>query len=261
VARFCSHSLGAIGLAGDPASPIHRLDPRAKIIGFLGVTFVAVSTPLGQWPVYLACGAMLALLAAAARIPPREIWRRSRVVIPLVLFVAVFLPFVRSGGEEYGLGPISVSAEGLRTFGEVAAKATLGTVSAVLLGATTTFPAVLRGLERLRVPRVFTLIAAFMYRYLFVIVDEVQRMRAGLTSRAYRPRHLLHTSAIGRVVTALFLRTFARSERVYLAMAARGYRGSMPELAELHFRRLDATFVGATALVLVGLRVLLEVVR
>jgi hypothetical protein len=43
-------------------------------------------------------------------------------------------------------------------------------------------------------------------------------------------------------------------------MAARGYRGSMPELTELQFGRLDAVFVGAVAAVLVGFRVLVEVV-
>ena len=42
----CAHALHAAGVAGDPASPIHRLDPRAKLIGFAGVTLVAVSTPL-----------------------------------------------------------------------------------------------------------------------------------------------------------------------------------------------------------------------
>ena len=35
-----------------------------------------------------------------------------------------------------------------------------------------------------------TVIAAFMYRYVFVIADEARRMRAALAARGYRPRHL-----------------------------------------------------------------------
>jgi energy-coupling factor transporter transmembrane protein EcfT len=35
----------ATGVAGDTASRIHRLDPRAKIAGFAGITVVGVSTP------------------------------------------------------------------------------------------------------------------------------------------------------------------------------------------------------------------------
>jgi cobalt/nickel transport system permease protein len=247
---ICNPSVELTGLAGDPASPIHRLDPRAKVLGFLGITVVAVSAPLAAWPALAACAACLVALAAVARVPARTIWRRARVVLPLVAFVALFLPFLRSGGHTYHLGPVSLSEAGLVVFATVTAKATIGTLSAVLLGATTSFPDVLRALELMRVPRLFTLIAAFMYRYLFVIVEEVGRMRVALAARGYRPRNALHAAAIGRVASALFLRTYARGERVYLAMLSRGYAGRMPETRPLAFGLGDAAFV---ALLLGGL--------
>lgn len=255
-----SHSLGVVGVAGDPDSRVHRLDPRAKIVGLATVTLVAVSTPFELWPVYLSCAAALVGVASAARVRPFEVWRRARVVLPLVLFVAAFLPFFRTGEKSYALGPLSVSVEGLETFAEVSAKATIGTVSAVLLGATTAFPAVLRGLEALRAPRVLVAIAAFMYRYLFVVVDEVMRMRTALAARGYRPRSALRSGAIGRVVAALFLRSYARGERVYLAMASRGYRGSIPHLDRLVFSPADAVFVGTLTATLVSVRIVAEVV-
>lgn len=71
-----------------------------------------------------------------------------------------------------------MSEHGLRVLAEVGAKATIGTVAAVLLGITTTFPETLEALRRMRVPRTLTLIAAFMYRYLVTMVDEVRRMHA-----------------------------------------------------------------------------------
>ncbi len=49
------HSLHGVGIAGDPASPVHRLDPRAKLLGLASVTLVAVSTPLRAWPAFVAC--------------------------------------------------------------------------------------------------------------------------------------------------------------------------------------------------------------
>ena len=252
---LCNHALHGTGLAGLTASPVHRLDPRAKVIGFLGLTLVAVTTPLDAWPVFLACAFVLGVVSAAARIGPGTIWRRVRFILPLVLFVAVFLPFVR-GGDRIDLGPLALSEAGLAAFAAVSVKALLGTTSAVLLGATTTFPATLRALESLRVPRLLVLIAGFVYRYLFVVVDEVQRMRAALTARGFAPRSALSAGAIGRVVTALFLRTHARGERVYLAMLSRGYRGSVPALDALRFRAADAAFLAAVALCLLPLRVL-----
>jgi cobalt/nickel transport system permease protein len=255
VSGLCNHSLDLTGVAGDPASAIHRLDPRAKILGLVGVTLVSVSTPIRHWPVYAACAAALVAVAIAARIPAATIWRRARVILPPILLVAVFIPFLRGGGATHDLGPFTVSDAGLAVLGAVTAKATIGTVSGVLLGATTSFPAVLRGLEALRVPRLFTVIATFMYRYLFVVVEELHRMRIALAARAYSPSHALQARPIGGAVNALFLRTYARGERVHQAMLSRGYGGAMPELVPLSFRAADAAFLGGLVVTLAGLRV------
>ena len=111
-------------------------------------------------------------------------------------------------------------------------------------------------------PRLLTLIAAFMYRYLFVIVDEARRMRAALAARAL-PAAARSGSrrALGRLATSLFLRSYARGERVYLAMLARGYRGAMPRLgaARVPARRRGLRR-GARAALLVPIRILAEVV-
>jgi cobalt/nickel transport system permease protein len=252
---LCNHSLELTGLAGDPASPVHRLDPRAKILGLVAVTLVAVTTPLADWPVLAVCAAVLGAVAISARVEVRDIWRRARFVLPLVLLAGVFLPFVRHGGEEHALGPLTVHQQGVAVFAAVAIKATIGTLSAVLLGATTTFPSVLRGLEAMRVPRLLVLTASFMYRYLFVIVEEAGRMRSALAARAYRPRTALHAGALGRMATAMFLRTYSRGERVYHAMLARGYDGAMPQLTPLVLRRTDVLFVLGVLAALVPLRV------
>jgi len=241
---LCALDLGLAGLAGDPGSPVHRLDPRAKVVGLLGVTLVAVSTPLLAWPAWVACGVALAAVAAVARVPAREVWRRARLVLPLVLLVAAFAPLLGGRGWQVAVA--------------VAAKATIGTVSAVLLNATTPFPAVLRALEALRVPRTLVLIGGLTYRYLFVVVGEVRRLRAALVARAYRPRTALQAGPVGRAASALFLRTHARGERIHLAMLARGFDGSLPRLDALRFGAAELAFTAALA-TLVPVRILAEV--
>jgi cobalt/nickel transport system permease protein len=249
-----SGALHRTGVAGDPASPIHRLDPRAKIVGLAGITVIAVSTPLRAWPAFAACALALAAVAAVAHVGPRTVWSRVKVILPLVLFVGAFVPFVR-GGPAVQAGPLALSEAGLATFVLVSAKATIGAVGAVLLGATTGFPDILHGLERMRAPRLLIVIAGFLYRYVFVIADEARRTRTALMARAYRPRHLGQVAALGRMVTTLVLRGYERGERVYIAMLARGYAGTMPRLSVLSFGRADTVFLAALALVLVPLRV------
>jgi len=255
VSGLCNHALELTGLAGNPASRLHRLDPRAKIVGLLSVTIVAVSAPLQLWPVYVVCAAVLVTCAAVARVRPRDLWRRVRVVLPFVLVLGALVPFVRKGGATYDLGLLTAHEQGIAVCLAVSAKAVIGTFSAALLGTTTTFPQVLRGLEALRVPRLFVLIAAFMYRYLFVIVEEVGRMRAALLSRGYNPRNALQAGPMGRMATAMFLRTYSRGERVYHAMLSRGYDGTMPHLVPLSFGRGDALFVAGVLTLILSVRI------
>jgi cobalt/nickel transport system permease protein len=80
-------------------------------------------------------------------------------------------------------------------------------------------------------------------------------MRASLAARAYRPRHALHAGALGRVASAMFLRTYGRGERVHRAMLARGYDGELPQLEPLVLRRSDIAFAALLAGSLVAARV------
>jgi nicotinate-nucleotide--dimethylbenzimidazole phosphoribosyltransferase len=76
-----------------------------------------------------------------------------------------------------------------------------------------------------------------------------------VVTAAVAPLAALHAGALGRVATALFLRTYARGERVYIAMLARGYSGRMPRLVPLVFGRAEVAFVGGVLALLVPLRV------
>ena len=231
---------------GDPSSPIHRLDPRAKIARPGRDHRRRRVDPAALLARAAACAVALAAIAATARVgPARDLVAREGVVLPLVLFVAVFVPFVR-GGEKVGVGPLELSRDGLTTFAAVSSKALdrhgqrrPARRDDELSGR----PARARADAG---PRLLTLIAAFMYRYLFVITGEARRMRVALAARGYRPRHALQAAAIGRVATALFLRTFERGERVYVAMLARGYAGATPRLRALAFARADVLFLTAS---------------
>jgi cobalt/nickel transport system permease protein len=246
------------GIAGNPRSAVHRLAPQTKVAGLTAVTFVAVSASPSRWPVWIACLLALAGVAIIARVPARLVARRASVVLPLVLLAAAALPLVRHGGERLELGPIVLWEEGLLALAAVTAKATIGTLSAVLLAATTSFPQVLRALEQLRVPRLFVLLAQTTHRYLPVVVGEVRRTRTALLARAFRPRHVMQAAPVGRVAGSLFLRAHARGERVHRAMLARGFEGTVPAPPVARAARADAMFAVAVPGALLAVRALVE---
>ena len=123
---------------------------------------------------------------------------------------------------------VSLSVDGLWGAWNIVVKGTLGVAASSVLVATTDTRDILRGLERLHVPKVFVAVASFMLRYLEVIVGEMRAMRIARLSRGYDPRWIGQTRAIAASAGTLFIRSYERGERVYLAMAARGYAGSMP---------------------------------
>jgi cobalt/nickel transport system permease protein len=136
-----------------------------------------------------------------------------------------------AGGYTLGLGGLSLSRSGLWIFWNVLVKSCLGVFSIILLYSTTPFPSLVKGLERLGVPGVFTVLLSFMYRYLFLLTDEIHRMKRARDSRSFGGRWFWQLKTIGHMIGTLFLRSFHRAERVYLAMLSRGYQGVMPGVA------------------------------
>lgn len=238
--------LGPEGLHVTGASPLHRCRPEVKIAGTLAFVAAVVATPREAVWAFGAHAALAGAAVAVAGLPPALVARRLRVELPFVAFAA-FLPLVGPGPDVEVAG-LDLSRPGLWAAWNIVAKATLGLTASIVLSATTTVPDLLRGLERLHVPRVVTTIAGFMTRYVGIIVDEAARMHRARQSRGYDPRWLWQARGVAASAGTLFVRAFERGERVHLAMVSRGYTGTFP--------RLDAStappahWVGAAGLAL-----------
>jgi cobalt/nickel transport system permease protein len=152
--------------------------------------------------------------------------RRLLVEVPFVLFVLA-LPVLGGPPQVTVLG-VGLSVPGLHAAATIVLKATFGLLTTAILAATTPLPEIITGLERLRVPRVFTAVAAFMVRYVEVLAAELARMRTAAACRAGNPRWLWQVRDVTAGLGALVVRSFERGERVYLAMASRGYTGTLP---------------------------------
>ena len=202
------------------------MPPQCKVAAAFLFVCAVVAAPREEVWVYAGFAVMLLALGRIARITPLFIARRLVIEIPFILF-AIFLPFL-AGGERMQVLGLSLSVPGLWAAWNIVVKATLGVGTTILLGATTTIAEILHGLERLRMPRVIVAIAHFMVRYADVITGEMKRMKIARESRGYSPRWFWHVRAIASSIGVLFIRSYERGERVYLAMVSRGYDGAVP---------------------------------
>ncbi|OUC09521.1 hypothetical protein RY27_02370 [Litorilinea aerophila] len=224
-------------------SLIHGLDPRTKVA--LTILFIlAVSlAPFGAFGIYVLL--WLAAMAAAyfSRLGPLFVLKRSVIALPFAL-AAITLPFTVPGETIATLplfGGLAITDAGTLRALSILVKSWISVQMAILLVATTPFHDLLWALRALYVPAPLVAIISFMYRYLNVLADEALRL---LRARAARSAALpgvpsggsltWRGKVAGYMVGSLMLRSFERSERIYQAMVARGYRGSIRTLAHHH---------------------------
>ena len=230
----------------DRDSFIHRLDPRTKLAtALLFILAVALTLP-AMWPAFAVYFFIIAILVLLSRVPILYVLKRSLMIMPFVLLIAIFIPFFKegevAGSYNIWLWQVSVTHSGLQVLWNILAKAWLSILSLILLTSTTKIAELLKGLEQLHMPRVMVMILSFMYRYIFVLVDEVMRMRQARDSRNLGRSRLWQLRTIGNMVGTLFIRSYERGERVYAAMLARGFDGQCRTLKRLNFRMADTYF-------------------
>jgi len=238
----------------DRDSLIHRLDPRTKLIASLGLVTAVVLTPPDRWFAYAVYFFVLAVLVIISKVPVSYAIKRSLLIMPFVLMIAIFIPFFKegevAGSYNIWMWQVSVTHSGLEVLRNIIVKAWLSIVSLTILSATTRMPDLLKGLERLKMPKIIVMILSFMYRYIFLVVDEAMRMKQARDSRNFGGKRLWQIKTIGRMIASLFIRSYERGERVYAAMTARGFDGHGRSLTALSFKQADAYFSLSLGLVL-----------
>jgi cobalt/nickel transport system permease protein len=244
------------------ASLVHRLDPRVKVIVTILFIVSNVALPDGAWLAFLLAWGTLIIGSALASLGYGYLLRRSFVALPFAL-AAVTAIFALPGQPLFvwSLGPwrrVATDA-GLIRFTSIVVRSWLSVQMAILLTTTTQFPDLLHALRHLRVPKLLVAIVSFMYRYLFVLIDEAGRLLRAREARSARVApgsgggSLTWRARIaGHMAGQLFLRSYERSDRVYNAMLARGYAGQFLTLNPHVMRPRDWT---ALVLVVVGLLV------
>jgi cobalt/nickel transport system permease protein len=136
------------------------------------------------------------------------------------------------------LGPwtLNITQPGLERFISIALKSWISVQMAIVLAASTPFPDLMVAMRAVRVPRLLVAIFGLMWRYLFVFADEALRLiraRQARSGETDQPGLKTGGSVVWRARIAggmagnLFLRAFERSDRIYMAMVARGYDGEV----------------------------------
>ncbi len=218
---------------------VHRLDPRVKIlVSFIFIIFV-VSFPKYELSALMPFFLYPVFMLTAGSIPFRAIAKKVLFISPFAIFIGIFNPLLDTNVL---LRPFGMAITGgWISFLSILVKFVLTVSTALLLIAVTSFPGICEALERLKLPKIFVIQLLFLYRYLFVLLEESLRMIRAREARSFGSKGKEIRTFI-RLISVLLIRSVERAERIYRAMLSRGFRGEIRVLKRLQFRYYDILF-------------------
>ncbi len=220
-------------------SLIHRMDARAKLVLTLAFIVYLNLLPSRAWAIYILFLSLVVSMMLLSKLRTGLVLKRSLIALP---FALAALPLIFTGSPPmasltlFGGFLLKFSLPGTERFAAIVVRSWISVQIAVLLAMTTRFDDLMTALRQLKVPLLFVSIITLMWRYLFVILDEVTRMLRARSSRsASAPTGLRSGGSLswrarvtGGMAGSLFLRALERSDRVYAAMLSRGYGTEIP---------------------------------
>jgi len=220
------------------SSPVHRLDPRVKLLFTLAIIIYVVSLPRvheKNMVRLFATEAYLLLLVLVAGLDLRYFALRILAILPFGLGIALIQPFLRpSFIENFTPYPLdlplglSITYEGLAFGSTLIAKFLVCITTVILLSSTTRLRDMVVAADRLGIPREVTLLLSMMVRYLFLFWAVLKRIRTAQQTRLFDiwnrnvPRKWV-IEQVGNSISAIFIRSYEQGERTYISMLCRGY--------------------------------------
>jgi cobalt/nickel transport system permease protein len=188
---------------------VHRLPPSVKLGAALAIVVSTAIVPLSSFWYFVSCALFLVAVIFLGRLPVRFVAVRLLTLEPVAAGVAILS---------------LLQHDGLAMLIRILVKSNICLLAMVILSNTTPFAGILGVMRSLRVPPLLVTVLALMYRYVFLLIDQSERMTRARRSRTFSPRKEGRWKTAASIVGQLFIRSTERAERIYAAMTARGWR-------------------------------------
>jgi len=190
-------------------SPIHRLSAMVKLVVSFCLILLVISFPVYHHVLFASITGFLLVLLILSKIPLKFIIGRLLLLETFTLGIALLA---------------LLKPNGVTVFLSIFIKSTLCLLTVILLSNSTPFSELTEVLKRLKIPSLIITILALMYRYIFVLIDELERMVRARESRSFIANRMSRWMVLASIVGQLFIRSTERAERIYAAMSARGWK-------------------------------------
>ena len=235
-------------------SPIHRLDPRAKLV--LLVVYIVALFLAVNWVSYAICLGFLALVIAISHIPLKSILKGMKPLLFILIFTGVLNLFFTPGETVlFQIWRITITEEGLLRAVFMVVRILLLITGTFMLTYTTSPIALTDGLESLlgplkviRMPvHELSMMMCIALRFIPTLIEETDKIMSAQKARGadFESGNLIQrVKALIPILVPLFISAFRRADELATAMECRCYQGGegRTKMKLLRYRRVD--FVG-----------------
>ena len=232
-------------------SPVHRLDPRTKLI-FLVVYIVALFTAV-SWISYAVMFAFLASAIAISKIPLKSLVRGMKPLVLILVFTGVLNVFFTPGETKLvSFWVITVTLEGLVRAFFMMLRILMLITGTFLLTYTTSPISLTDGLESLlgplkvlRMPvHELAMMMCIALRFIPTLIEETDKIMSAQKARGadFESGNLMNrVKALVPILVPLFISAFRRADELATAMECRCYQGGdgRTKMKLLRYKRLD----------------------
>lgn len=211
-------------------SPIHRWEPRCKLIGLVVLIFAFAFVE--DWHLVPLMLSVTAVIYILSKLPLRFLLLRLRYPGIFILAVVAVLPFLSGSTILWQWGIFTLRQEGLLAVILIGGRFFSIVILGLVLFSTTPFLTTVKTMRSLGLPNLLADLLLLSYRYLFDLAGMLTTMRQAMRLRGFRSRRqsrvwLIPNSKdlqqLASLAGTLFLRSYEQSDRIYHAMRLRGY--------------------------------------
>ena len=243
-------------------SPIHRMDPRTKLLALI-LYIVTIFIADGLIP-YVICAAGLVAVIRISRIPLKLIMKSLKPIVIIIIFTGALNILYTPGTELFRLWIFRVTVEGIHTAITMIVRILLLVASTSLLTYTTSPMALTDGLESLLGPlkkfhvpvHEFSMMMSIALRFIPTLIEETDKIMSAQKARGadFESGNIFQRAkALVPVLVPLFISAFRRADELACAMECRLYHGGehRTRLHSLRYGKVDA-WGGLTAALVCG---------
>ena len=248
-------------------SPIHRLDPRAKLVALI---LYIVALFLAEWFItYAIMLGVLIVVIALSTVKPKALLRGMKPILILLIFTAVLNMFYTPGRELVSFWIFTITYEGILHAFFMVIRIMMLISCTFLLTYTTSPLALTDGLEgllsplkKIKVPvHELAMMMSIALRFIPTLIEETDKIMSAQRARGadFDSGNLMQKAkALIPLLVPLFISAFRRADELATAMECRCYHGGIgrTRMNKLRFRPADGLFMLVALVLCVGVGIL-----